>query len=326
MNSSINEDLMWYNLIYVELKFKIEGKKTYIYNFFSIFLEFMFKEELLWDKRNKEPIEIKKFMLEFIREKLLDEENDIEYQKGISCVTLDVLDLYAEFATKIMLDKIYFYDQFHPELLIRKGIFSEEKGKTINEFYIPIDININIDGIHYMDNLEWDILNQDMIPEKFAENLVKDEKLKHSFIIPISYQIRRAIHYYVYDLFKNLAYNFEKYVGDEKIMANEKQIKITRHKDNTKSNIPTFLFDTKLSKLLGKKREIKSDRKDEDSFLPNFLKNKKEESNIIIDCKGIKNTSKSNKKSDKKKIKNINIIEHDKQSTTVEENEEKEAI
>ena len=286
MNSSINEDLMWYNLIYVELKFKIEGKKTYIYNFFSIFLEFMFKEELLWDKRNKEPIEIKKFMLEFIREKLLDEENDIEYQKGISCVTLDVLDLYAEFATKIMLDKIYFYDQFHPELLIRKGIFSEEKAKTINEFYIPIDININIDGIHYIDNLEWDILNEDMIPEKFAENLVKDEKLKHSFIIPISYQIRRGIHYYVYDLFKNLAYNFEKYVGDEKII----------------------------------------DRKDEDSFLPNFLKNKKEEKNIIIDCKGIKNTSKSNKKSDKKKIKNINIIEHDKQSTTVEENEEKEAI
>ena len=26
VNSSINEDLMWYNLIYIELKFKIEGK------------------------------------------------------------------------------------------------------------------------------------------------------------------------------------------------------------------------------------------------------------------------------------------------------------
>lgn len=286
----------------------------------------MLKEEFLWDKRNKEPKEIKKFMAELIREKLLDEENPSEYQKGISYVTLDALDFYAEFATKILLDKIYFYEHFHPEKYIRKGLFSNMNTKIVNEFLIPIDININIDGIDYEDHLNWDILNRDLNPEKFAENIVKDEKLKHSFIVPISYQIRRGIHCYVYDLFKNFSNNFEKYVGDEKILADEKQIKITRHKDNTKNNIPTFLFDTKLSKLLGKKRDLQSNRNNEDSFLPNFLKNKKEENNIAIDCKGIKKVSKNTKKSDKKKVKHINIIEHDKQSTTVEEFEEKEVI
>ena len=40
----------------------------------------------------------------------------------------------------------------------------------------------------------------------------------------------------------------------------------------------------------------------------------------------IKNNSKTNKKLDKKKAKNINMIEHDKQSTTIEDCEEKEVI
>ena len=223
------------------------------------------KEEFLWDKRNKEPIEIKKFMTELIREKLLDEENPNEYQKGISYVTLDVLDFYAEFATKILLDKIYFYEHFHPEILIKKGLFSDKNTKNTNEFYIPIDINVTIDGITYIDNLNWDILNQEITPEKFAEIIVIDEKLNNSFVIPISYQIRRGIHYYVYNLFKNFANNYEKYIGDEKILL--EQIKITRHNEDTKKNIPTFLFDTKLSKLLRKKRIMKLNINNEDSLL-----------------------------------------------------------
>ena len=287
-------------------------------------LDYLIKEEFLWDKRNKEPIEIKKFMTELIREKLLDEENPNEYQKGISYVTLDVLDFYAEYATKILLDKIYFYDHFHPEILIKKGLFSELNTKNTNEFYVPIDINVSIDGINYTDNLNWDLLNKEMTPENFAEIIVKDEKLNNSFIIPISYQIRRGIHYYVYNLFKNFANNYEKYIGDEKILL--EQIKITRHNEDSKKNIPTFLFDTKLSKLLGKKRIMKLNINNEDSLLPKFLKNKKVENNIVIDYKGIKNNSKTNKKLDKKKAKNINMIEHDKQSTTIEDCEEKEVI
>jgi len=287
-------------------------------------LDYLLKEEFLWDKRNKEPIEIKKFMAELIREKLLDEENPNEYQKGISYVTLDVLDFYAEYATKILLDKIYFYDHFHPDILIKKGLFSELNTKNTNEFYVPIDINVSIDGINYTDNLNWDLLNKEMTPENFAEIIVKDEKLNNSFIIPISYQIRRGIHYYVYNLFKNFANNYEKYIGDEKILL--EQIKITRHNEDSKKNIPTFLFDTKLSKLLGKKRIMKLNINNEDNLLPKFLKNKKLETNVVIDSKGTKNNSKTNKKIDKKKAKNMNIIEHDKQSTTVEECEEKEAI
>ena len=80
-----------------------------------------------------------------------------------------------------------------------------------------------------------------------------------------------------------------------------------------------------MTKLLGKKRFTKSNINDE-NLLPNFLKNKKEENNIVIDCKGTKNIIKSNKKLDKNKSNNVNTSEHDKQSTTMEENEEKEAI
>ena len=284
-------------------------------------------EEFLWDKRNKEPLEIKKYMVELLREKLLDDENPNEYKKGISFVTLDRLDFYAEYATKILLDKIYFYEHFHPELLIKKGLFSNFNDCNVNEFYIPIDINITIDGYNYIDNLNLDILNKENIPENLAEIIVKDQKLNKSLIIPISFQIRRGIHNYIYDLFKNLANNYEKYIRDEKLLMEEKQIKITRHSDDVKKNIPTFLFDAKLSKLLGKKRNLDINKKEEYCFLPCFLKNKKkEEKNIIIDCKELRNSSKFNKKNGKKKAKKVNLIEHDKQSTTVEECEEKEAI
>lgn len=51
----------------------------------------------------------------------------------------------------------------------------------MTEFYIPIYINISIDDINYTENLNWDILNQEITPEKFAEILVKDEKLKKKF-------------------------------------------------------------------------------------------------------------------------------------------------
>ena len=88
-------------------------------------------------------------MAELLREKLLDNENPNEYKKGISYVTLDRLDFYAEYATKVLLDKIYFYDHFHPELLIKKGVFSDFNSSNVNEFYIPIDINITIDGNNY---------------------------------------------------------------------------------------------------------------------------------------------------------------------------------
>lgn len=279
----------------------------------------------MWDKRNKEPIEIKKYMAELLREKLLDNENPNEYKKGISYVTLDRLDFYAEYATKVLLDKIYFYDHFHPELLIKKGVFSDFNSSNVNEFYIPIDINITIDGNNYIDNLNLDILNKELTPENLAEIIVKEQKLNNSFIIPISFQIRRGIHFYIYDLFKNLANNYEKYIGEEKYLMEEKQIKITRHSDEFKKNVPTFLFDARLSKLLGKKRSLDLNEKEDNSFLPSFLKNKKKEKNIIIDCQESK-ISKFNKKNDKKKTKKVNLIEHDKQSTTVEEYEEKEAI
>ena len=119
----------------------------------------------------------------------------------------------------------------------------------------------------------------------------------------------------------NSCENLEEVQNHINKLFNDKQIKLTRHIGDSKKNIPTFLFDTKLSSLLGKKRKTKINFKNEDSLLPSFLKNKKEESNVVIDCKGGKNISKSIKKIDKKKAKILNMIEHDKQSTTVEDNE-----
>ena len=73
---------------------------------------------------------------------------------------------------------------------------------------------------------------------------------------------------------------------------------------------------------------MKLNKNEEYELLPNFLKNKKKEkNNISTEFKGTKNNIKSNKKSDKKKrLVKMNFIEHDKQSTTMEECEEKEAI
>ena len=275
------------------------------------------KEELLWDKRNKEPNDIKKIMAEIIRTNLINEEDPSKYKKGISYVTLDLLDYYADFATKILLDEIYFYEKFHPELLIKKGLFHIIDSEQSSEFFIPIEINVNIDGINYIDNLNWDLLDKELIPEKFAENTVKDENLPEKFILPIAYQIRKGIHNYVYDLFKNFSKNFEKY-EQSNFLGEDKINKATRKAEDLGKNIPVFIFDTKLSKMLGKKRKINEKINEEN--LPSFLINKKEEKNMN-EVKRIKKMMNSTKKISIKKIKNSNLIEHDKQSTTMEEND-----
>ena len=238
-------------------------------------------------------------MAEIIRRNLINEEDPSKYQKGITYVTLDLLDYYSEFATKILLDEIYFYEKFHPELFIKKGLFQIINTKQSSEFFIPIEINVDIDGTNYNDNLNWDLLDKELIPEKFAENTVKDEKLPPKFILPIAYQIRKGIHNYIYDLFKNFAKNYEKY-------------------EDLGKNIPVFIFDTKLSKMLGKKRKVDENLNEEN--LPSFLINKKEEKNIN-EVKKIKKMMNSTKKISIKKNKNSNLIDHDKQSTTMEEND-----
>lgn len=275
------------------------------------------KEELLWDKRNKEPNDIKKIMAEIIRTNLINEEDPSKYKKGISYVTLDLLDYYADFATKILLDEIYFYEKFHPEKLIKKGLFHIIDSEQSSEFFIPIEINVNLDGINYIDNLNWDLLDKELIPEKFAENTVKDENLPEKFILPIAYQIRKGIHNYVYDLFKNFSKNFEKY-EQSNFLGEDKINKATRKAEDLGKNIPVFIFDTKLSKMLGKKRKINEKINEEN--LPSFLINKKEEKNMN-EVKRIKKMMNSTKKISIKKIKNSNLIEHDKQSTTMEEND-----
>ena len=270
-------------------------------------------------------------MAEIIRNKIINEENPSKYQKGISHVTLDVLDSYADFATKKLLDEIYFYEKFHPELLIKKGLLldnnnsssstSEDDDKKITEYFIPIEINVNLNDINYNDNVTWDLLNNDLIPEIFAENTVKDENLPNEFILPIAYQIRKGIHYYVYELFKNIAKNYQKY-EQEYYLENDKNSKSTRHSEEIRKNIPVLIFDGKLSNMLGKKRKNLENINDEN--LPSFLVNKKED-NISgknsTEKKKNKKIINSSKKLLAKKNKNMNQIEHDKQSTTMEENE-----
>ena len=258
-------------------------------------------------------------MVEIIRRNLISEEDPSKYKKGISHVTLDLLDYYADFATKILLDKIYFYDKFHPELILKKGHINNKSKEQLSEYLIPIEINIELDGVKYNENVNWDLLDNELIPEKFAENTVNDENLPAKFIIPISYQIRKGIHNYVYDLFKNIAKRFEKYeqfnfLGEDKIS------KATRHAEDLSKNIPTFIFDARLSKILGKKRKLNENNINEEN-LRSFLVNKKEEKEKNMnEVKRLKKMINS-KKLQIKKTKNNNPIEHDKQSTTMDENE-----
>jgi hypothetical protein len=259
-------------------------------------------------------------MVEIIRRNLISEEDPSKYKKGITHVTLDLLDYYADFATKILLDKIYFYDKFHPELFIKKSQLRNNNKEQSAEYLIPIEINIESDGIKYNEYLNWDLLDNELTPEKFAENTVKDENLPQEFIMLISYQIRKNIHNYVYDLFKNIVKKYEKYeqinyLGEDKIT------KTTRQSEDIIKNIPTFIFDAKLSKILGKKRKLNENNINEEN-LPSFLVNKKEEKEKNMnEVKRIKKMINSTKKIQIKKIKNNNSIEHDKQSTTMDENE-----
>ena len=73
-------------------------------------------------------------------------------------------------------------------------------------------------------------------------------------------------------MFKNFSKNFEKYeqinfLGEDKIN------KSTRQAEDLGKNIPIFILDTKLSKMLGKKRQL-NENINEDN-LPSFLINKK---------------------------------------------------
>ena len=54
--------------------------------------------------------------------------------------------------------------------------------KESSEFFITIEINVNLDGINYIDSINWDLLDKELIPETFAENTVKDENLPEKFI------------------------------------------------------------------------------------------------------------------------------------------------
>ena len=196
-------------------------KHKYIIDLYIILFKiaFEFHEEFLWDKRNKDPLDIKFFASELIREKVLNEFNPSLYQKGISYITLDRLDFYSEYATKQILEKIYFYEKFHPEKFIQNGILCN----NLFEFYIPININLTINNINCIENVNWDLLNVEMTPEIFAEILVNDENLNNDFIIPIAMQIRKEIHYFIYDLFKNISNNYEKYEQEKYLKETDKK-------------------------------------------------------------------------------------------------------
>ena len=108
-------------------------------------------------------------MAEIIRNNLISEEDPSKYQKGITYVTLDLLDHYADFATKILLDEIYFYEKFHPELYIKKGLFQNYYDtKQSYEYLITIEINVNLDDIEYSENINWDLLDNELITEKIS--------------------------------------------------------------------------------------------------------------------------------------------------------------
>ena len=162
--------------------------------------------------------------------------------------------------------------------IIKSGIFSN--GKIENEFYISITININENGVNYYETLNWDILNKNLIPEDFAEQIIIDENLPYEYKVIIALQIRKQIKNYVINLFQRCFENFEKY--NQKDFLENQRIKRKEEK-----NIIIFLFDPKLEDLLGNKRKR-------------------------IDIENIGNKSKIEKKNDLLKQCDSNIIKIDK--------------
>ena len=86
--SERKEDLMWYNLIYIELNFNINSiiifKKT------IFFIDFYFHDKFLWDRRQHDSNFIKQFAVELIRSKVI--KNGFEYENGVESLTKDCLD------------------------------------------------------------------------------------------------------------------------------------------------------------------------------------------------------------------------------------------
>ena len=148
--------------------------------------------------------------------------------------------------------------------IIKSGIFSN--GKIENEFYISITININENGVNYYETLNWDILNKNLIPEDFAEQIIIDENLSYEYKVIIALQIRKQIKNYVINLFQRCFENFEKYHQKE-FLENQR----IKRKDD--KNIIVFLFDPKLEDLLGNKRKRNnSDNKTNVKIKNNLLK------------------------------------------------------
>ena len=125
---------MWYNLLYIELKIKIEGKKYH----HIIFIENVIKEELLWDKRNKEPNDIKKIMAEIIRRNLLNEENNqIDFiEKNIN------LNNYSSRLNDLKDESNIIYENIND--FLPKNTYNNKRKKN----FIVKKINIQIPNIH----------------------------------------------------------------------------------------------------------------------------------------------------------------------------------
>ena len=148
--------------------------------------------------------------------------------------------------------------------IIKSGIFSN--GKIENEFYISITIYINENGVNYYETLNWDILNKNLIPEDFAEQIIIDENLPYEYKVIIALQIRKQIKNYVINLFQRCIENFEKYHQKE-FLENQR----IKRKDD--KNIIVFLFDPKLEDLLGNKRKRNnSDNKTNVKIKNNLIK------------------------------------------------------
>ena len=148
--------------------------------------------------------------------------------------------------------------------IIKSGIFSN--GKIENEFYISITIYINENGVNYYETLNWDILNKNLIPEDFAEQIIIDENLPYEYKVIIALQIRKQIKNYVINLFQRCFENFEKYHQKE-FLENQR----IKRKDD--KNIIVFLFDPKLEDLLGNKRKRNnSDNKTNVKIKNNLIK------------------------------------------------------
>jgi len=246
------KSLRWDNLLYVPVELNHEN-------------EVIFRENLLWERKNNSLDNIKKFCFNWLverfqlysdlkkretfeetlfgvkdigKEELLEEmvrEKEIQVLKSEESgkpVTIETIEMYVFSLSRQILEEIHLFEKFDFIGLLNlinqykygfnmEGEQAESKAKTgqkkfLNEFFIPIELDINTEDIVIKDYFEFDILNEYQQPEDIASQLVKDLEIPCKYTKKISMNIRRQIRDFLFNSVQGIQQRKERILDLEK--------------------------------------------------------------------------------------------------------------